>query len=137
MYMSIHIDIKVEKNGIPKKLRRLASEMQNGFYSAFAKIAARLELEQKIMSPVDTGKLRASIEEKARAFGVDGIATAHSPTGYDYARINHDGGIGTGYYGPHAIPGRQYMTIPLQKSVPYVIKELDIEVKAIIARCGL
>lgn len=135
--MSIIIDIKVDDNGIPFKLRRLAAEMQAGFYFAFVKIADRLKGEQVLMTPVDTGKLARSIEEKAHAWGVNGIASAHSPTGYDYARINHDGGIGTGFYGPHMIPGRQYMTIPLYASIPYVLSELDVEVSKKIALCGL
>jgi len=135
--MSIIIQVKVDDNGIPFKLRRLASEMQKGFYFAFVRIADKLKNEQIAMTPVDTGKLARSIEEKAHAWGVNGIASAHSPTGYDYARINHDGGIGTGWYGPHTIPARKYMTIPLYASVPYVLSELDRDVKKIIALCGL
>ena len=135
--MSIEIEVTVDKKDVVYKLNLFATEMQKGFYFAFVRIADRLKGEQISMTPVDTGKLKRSIEEKAHAWGVNGIASARSPAGYDYAKINHDGGIGTGFYAPHAIPARKYMSIPLFASVPYVLEALDQEVTKKIAICGL
>ena len=112
--------------------------MQTGFIPAWIQIGTRLLVEEMDMSPVRTGLLRGTITMEPRAWGVDSLASAVDPrNGYNYARIQHDGGFASGKYGPHVIRGKFYMTIPVMRSPRYALPILDRRVKEIIALCGL
>ncbi len=138
--MGIHVRVTVDKADLISRLERFSDEMKVGLYPAWERIKDRLHQLEMSMAPVDTGRLRANIESTAYVMGVRSNSAAIDPrNGYNYARIQHDGGIGTGWdRDGHIITAKKYMVTPLHMVAPsYANVQLSIEIDKIIARCGL
>lgn len=135
----ITITVDVDKGSLPQRLRKFASYIEAGLVPAWSEIASQLDRAIKAMVPVDTGVLYSSIRTTYGPMKVYSLASAiDGQTGYNYARIQHDGGFASGKYGPHNIEGVQYMYIPLHYVGNYVAPEiLNREIARIIALCGL
>ncbi len=134
----IVIKIDVDKEVVVRKFKMFQKLMPYGLLPAWVQIANRLEREEMALTPIRTGRLRSTIQTNARVLGVDSYASAVDPrNGYNYARIQHDGGYASGYYGPHIIRGKYYMTIPLFRSPSYAVPMLEDQMARIIAMCGL
>lgn len=135
----IHIKVTVDKADLIAKLEMFSAEMKVGLYPAWARIAGKLHRLEIGMAPVDTGRLKRNIQTQAYVMGVRSKSDAYDPrNGYNYARIQHDGGYASGWAGPHWITAKQYMVIPLYTVAPSMAnRELSEEITKIIARCGL
>jgi hypothetical protein len=138
----IKIVIKVDKADLIAKLELFSQQMKVGLLPAWQRIADRMYLDQIVMAPLRTGVLISNIETNAYVMGVKSKSDAIDPrNGYNYARIQHDGGYipagQGGWAGEHYIRGKFYMTIPLGRTESYNDTELSQEIKKIIARCGL
>ena len=134
----IKIVIKVDKADLIAKLELFSQQMKVGLLPAWQRIADRMYLDQIVMAPLRTGVLISNIETNAYVMGVKSKSDAIDPrNGYNYARIQHDGGFASGWAGEHYIRGKFYMTIPLGRTESYNDTELSQEIKKIIARCGL
>ena len=135
----IHIRVTVDKADLIERLEMFKSEMKVGLTPVWQKAARILHEMEMSVAPVDTGLLRQSIETEAYSMGVKSTSSAIDPrNGFNYARIQHDGGYASGWAGPHTIVGKFYMTGPLNAVAPgMVVPMLDREIAAIIRRCGL
>lgn len=132
----IKVRIKVDKADLISRLEKFSAEMKVGLLPAWQRIGRRLHQAEISMAPVDTGNLRNSITTTAYVMGVKSKSDAIDPrNGYNYARIQHDGGYAEGWAGPHIIAGKFYMDIPLLRTDAG--DELEYEIDKIIARCGL
>lgn len=136
--------IQVKVKGAKKlaaKFRLFQTYMKAGLLPAWTKIAASLYSKIVAMTPKESTKLVRSAVPRVMPWRVQSIASAINPKdGYNYARIQHDGG--TAFWmgnkrAPVHIEGKQYMTIPLWATAPEVPKILEKEIAKIIAICGL
>lgn len=136
--MAIKIKIDVDKAELLAKFEKFKNEMWFGLFPAFLRIGMRLHSMEVSMAPVDTGRLKANIRTQPDRMSVTSRSNAIDPrNGYNYAAIQHYGGMASGWAGPHYITGKFYMTTPLQRVTPYAVDTIDDTMASIIARCGL
>lgn len=139
--------IKVNVKGANKLASKFAmfkGYMEAGLLDAFTEIASSLHKKIVAMTPKESTKLVRSTVPKVMPWRVQSIASAIDPeTGYNYARIQHDGGMGASVrYGRKNkkyfhIEGKHYMTTPLWQTAPEVPIIIQKEIAKIIAICGL
>lgn len=129
--LEVHVNIKGQK-ALAAKFAMFRGMIQAGMPDAWQRIGRVLEAKIKIMTPVKTGQLVRSTKPRVSPMRVKSIASAIQPKdGYNYARIQHDGGK------QGKIIGKQYMTIPLRQTTPTAVQIIDEEIDRIIALCGL
>lgn len=136
--MAIKIKIDVDKAELLAKFEKFKNEMWFGLFPAFMRIGLKLHNLEVSMAPVDTGRLAANIRTQPDRMSVTSRSNAIDPkNGYNYAWIQHWGGLAKGWPGLHYIRPRYYMIRPLYKVEPYAVDTIDDEIASIIARCGL
>src|SRR5690606_24138476 len=129
-YNEILLVIKVNVKGANKLARKFAmfkAYMDAGLIDAWAEIAESLHSKIVAGTSKDSTQLVRSTVPKVMPWRVQSIASAiDSETGYNYAKIQHDGGKGASVlYGYNRkkyfhIEGKHYMTIPLWETAPEV-----------------
>lgn len=135
----VRVRVKVKDYGLPKRLRTFANLLTNGgLLPAWKSIDIILKAANIAMAPILTGRLINNIESSIHAMGIDSESNAINPRdGYNYAGIQHYGGMASGWAGPHYINPKFYMTIPLAESPSYAVPILNARVGKLLAMCGL
>jgi hypothetical protein len=107
---------------------------------AFARIGAVVKSDALVLVPVLSGRLKSTIRagrSKSRATVRAGRAGLDRETGYNYAAIQHYGGMASGKYGPHYIQPKPFLVIAAQQNAGYARNTLDNELGDLIDRLGL
>jgi hypothetical protein len=139
------IEVKVKgADKLAAKFALFKAYIDAGLLDAWTEIASSLHKKIVAATPKESTQLVRSTVPRVMPWRVQSIASAiDEKTGFNYARIQHDGGIGASVrYGRDRkkyfhIDGKHYMTNPLWATAPEVPPILEKEIAKIIAICGL